>query len=237
MNTPEAIYVGLQQFNLSRIGFDSPDAEPYALTHDSQVWAIGTDGHALILVRQEAVTGTLMASPESVAKLAGRWLSTAAASPAIVNAGRLKAFCGVGRVVPDCATCKNARVLECEDCDGSGEVECECRCGHTHDADCDRCNDGKVICPDCGENPTQPVAILSAVLNRVLLRRVLAAVLPADDAPIALSVESLTRKSETEPVYLLRDAREAMAWMALVMPLRDRAAMETFDVAGEVVQR
>lgn len=193
-------------------------AAPWLLSRDGQDWAVTTDGRVLLAVHREQVEGECLPVPDTVAKLAAKWIPHTAAHPAIVSVARLKAFAEMPPA-PTCETCKGAGELECDDCDGAGSDECECHCGNLHDADCETCDgNGVRKCPSCQPQTARDRA--GDVLGIVVDRRLLASVLrPVDDETVAVSKESFTPSGASE-VCVLRGA----AWLALIMMTRVEAS-------------
>jgi hypothetical protein len=227
--TTDALRAGLVAIDAERFREPKWPAAPWTLTADGREWAVTTDGHVLVAVHREYVSGDCATIPEAVAKLTLKWLPRISASAVRVQAGRLKAFARVTTPVALCDRCQNARRITCSQCNGTGRSECRCSdCGDEHDAECPRCRNGKLDCPACsGQTDDQPVQFLSGLVNRRKLARVLTAVSPDDDTDLTVSLEALDAPSPYN-CYLLRPA-EAPTWMALVMPMQHVTPQAVFE--------
>lgn len=148
---------------------------PFSVLVGDMRWAAATNGKMLVAVQSEA---ELPALPPSTAAAIVDFLSVDP-GPAIHDLAALKAFAaqGITPMPAECPTCKNARTVECDECDGDGRVVARCNeCDDEHRHDCGDCGgERKVSCPTCSPSARKdmPGMLGGAGVERRLLHAAL----------------------------------------------------------------
>lgn len=179
---------------------------------------VATDGHLLVSVPRDCLTGDVPQIPAKRRDLIAKWRAVTQPNPTQIPSAQLLAFAEVSDAdTGPCETCKATGCVPCETCEGSGEVECECReCGHMHESECADCEKGQTDCPDCNDREPRYGSLLSLVLNTVLLADLLRIV--ADHRDIAASVEQLA-KGDHNRAYIFRPVGDGPQWLGIIMPM------------------
>lgn len=183
------------------------------VTADGTRWVVGTTGHILAAIHDEA---TEARSVVANAKTFETWLTTDPGDWYQTNVETLRAWAGPGPEACDCPP--ERRIAVCQACDGEGEVECGCsRCGDSHMTDCRVCNGtGGARCPRCENTGVVGEAALDRIgsfRGRYFNRRLLARLFQhAPSGPV-----ELTPLGDYEFAALLFRGE---GWRALAMPVR-----------------
>lgn len=187
---------------------------PVRATVNGLPWAIATNGHIFVAVREVKPSEFPQAEAAEIPTLA-KFL-TDHGSGTRGNLAKLRAWCGPPQkpTTVRCPTCGGPGRVQCQECTGTGRAPYECPlCGGEHKANCEKCKNGRIDCPKC--KGTGTVYRLSkigygrigpALINRALLGRALAH-LPGKTVAIAVF-------SPTAPLYV-----DGPNWRIVLMPM------------------
>lgn len=206
---------------LCRLGSD-PIGRPFAVGD----WAVATDGHMLLAVRNDDVAEYNSLAPVAAVR---PWLDEAP-SGAVVSLVELRAFAGDPTWESRCDECDGTGQIDCVVCEGNGTVACTCaECGNEHTRNCSECDGAagkKFGCENCGSTghttelvgSVDPVAVAGVSVDPRRLARLLAC------SPTGETVQVAARDGGTA-LALWGDG-----WCARLMALTG-APTRTFDEA------